>query len=457
MALATRCPQCGAMFRVVADQLKLRGGLVRCGQCRTVFDAIGSLAYVEDGTLPAGKPGEAAPAAGAPASLPAVASTAAPAAAAPSSAASPPDAAASAAPSAPSSAAASAPAASTAAGVTAKQSATPRETASDATTARAAEQRSAPPQETGNAPARESVRIAPQRPRRAESGTEARAESRAESRSEARARRSRDAVDQQRKALGPATTLRIAPGAAPVATVSQVMPAYVDKRASDEGEQEQFGVPTLLAAGAAATDEEPMLEGIEVIEMPPLPEVPPAPAANEEEPAFIRSTKRRPRRGFSIVFSGGSLLLLLLALAQAAIVFRSELTTRWPQARPAMAKLCDTVGCALGLPTRPDQLAVIASELQAVAGTDVLELTAVIRNRASFTQALPALEVTLSDTQNRALARKVFSPVDYLAAAGEPSSRIDDGLAAGGDLTIRVLFEARGLRPAGFLVYPFYI
>ncbi len=60
MALATRCPQCGAMFRVVADQLKLRGGLVRCGQCRTVFDAIGSLAYVEDGTLPGGRAAEAA-------------------------------------------------------------------------------------------------------------------------------------------------------------------------------------------------------------------------------------------------------------------------------------------------------------------------------------------------------------------------------------------------------------
>ncbi|MEG1831707.1 MAG: zinc-ribbon domain-containing protein, partial [Burkholderiaceae bacterium] len=40
MALATRCPACHSVFRVVADQLKLRGGLVRCGQCHTVFDAI---------------------------------------------------------------------------------------------------------------------------------------------------------------------------------------------------------------------------------------------------------------------------------------------------------------------------------------------------------------------------------------------------------------------------------
>src|SRR5512137_2000694 len=51
MALATKCPQCDALFRVVADQLKLRGGLVRCGQCRTVFDAIGSLTYVDDNAV----------------------------------------------------------------------------------------------------------------------------------------------------------------------------------------------------------------------------------------------------------------------------------------------------------------------------------------------------------------------------------------------------------------------
>ena len=38
MALITRCPQCGAAFRVVPDQLRVRNGLVRCGACSTVFD-----------------------------------------------------------------------------------------------------------------------------------------------------------------------------------------------------------------------------------------------------------------------------------------------------------------------------------------------------------------------------------------------------------------------------------
>ena len=38
MAMTTRCPQCGTSFKVVPDQLRLRNGLVRCGECATIFD-----------------------------------------------------------------------------------------------------------------------------------------------------------------------------------------------------------------------------------------------------------------------------------------------------------------------------------------------------------------------------------------------------------------------------------
>jgi predicted Zn finger-like uncharacterized protein len=38
MALATQCPHCHTTFRVAADQLKLRGGIVRCGACQRIFD-----------------------------------------------------------------------------------------------------------------------------------------------------------------------------------------------------------------------------------------------------------------------------------------------------------------------------------------------------------------------------------------------------------------------------------
>ncbi|MFJ4289332.1 DUF3426 domain-containing protein [Cupriavidus sp. NPDC089707] len=60
--LVTRCPACRTAFRLVADQLRLRQGLVRCGHCETVFDAREHLIEIP---LPAGSatpPASAVPA-----------------------------------------------------------------------------------------------------------------------------------------------------------------------------------------------------------------------------------------------------------------------------------------------------------------------------------------------------------------------------------------------------------
>lgn len=393
MALATKCPQCGALFRVVADQLKLRGGLVRCGQCRAVFDAIGSLTYVDDAALAQTRT------------------------------------------------------------ITALTQPLPKSAAS----ATSRSSRTEPPASPVPAATRRGPRT---RPAQANTGP-------------------------SRHTLGPATTLRIAPTApATLANASlrrsaPLPTASIDRteadtkrdarakreRAFQEQAEEVLGVPTLIAPGGRErVDASSIVDGIEVIELAALPretEAQPAPATRapvvEEEPEFIRSNQARTRRGFSIIFGGGSLLLAALIALQLAVIYRADLLARVPQARNALLQLCAVFGCTVGWPTQVDQLAVIGSELQTIPGTDVLELTAVIRNRAAFRQALPAVEVTLTDSLNRPIARKVFTPADYLAAAGEPSSRIEDGLGSGSDYTIRLFFEARGVQAAGFLVYPFFI
>lgn len=393
MALATKCPQCAALFRVVADQLKLRGGLVRCGQCRAVFDAIGSLTYVDD----------------------------------------------------------------TALAQTRTITALTQPMAKSAATAAPRSSRTEPAATPAPLPTRRGPRTRPV-PSTTSPG---------------------------RHTLGPATTLRIAPTApATLANASARRSASVPSASMDRNEsdakrdaqakrerafQEQaeavLGVPTLIAPGGRERVEaSSIVDGIEVIELAALPsetEARPAPATRapvaEEEPEFIRNNRSRTRRGFSIIFGGGSLLLAVLMLVQLAVIYRSEVLASAPQARGALMQLCAVFGCTVGWPTQVDQLAVIGSELQTIPGTDVLELTAVIRNRAAFRQALPAVEVTLTDALNRPIARKVFTPADYLAAAGEPSSRIEDGLGSGSDYTIRLFFEARGVQAAGFLVYPFFI
>jgi predicted Zn finger-like uncharacterized protein len=47
MSLATRCPACSTVFRVVQDQLKVSEGWVRCGRCHNVFNALEGLFDLE--------------------------------------------------------------------------------------------------------------------------------------------------------------------------------------------------------------------------------------------------------------------------------------------------------------------------------------------------------------------------------------------------------------------------
>ena len=46
MTLATRCPTCGTVFRVVQDQLRVSQGWVRCGRCSEAFNALESMVEV---------------------------------------------------------------------------------------------------------------------------------------------------------------------------------------------------------------------------------------------------------------------------------------------------------------------------------------------------------------------------------------------------------------------------
>lgn len=57
MSLATRCTQCGTIFRVVQDQLKVSEGWVRCGRCQEVFNALEGLFDLEREAPPQRAPG----------------------------------------------------------------------------------------------------------------------------------------------------------------------------------------------------------------------------------------------------------------------------------------------------------------------------------------------------------------------------------------------------------------
>ncbi len=146
-------------------------------------------------------------------------------------------------------------------------------------------------------------------------------------------------------------------------------------------------------------------------------------------------------------------LLLLLLIGQLAFHYRGEIALLVPGLKPQIKALCETLGCELPLPRHTELLSIESSDLRAdTTNPAVIVLSATLRNRAAFPQAHPALELTLTDLEDRPLARRVLSAQQYLGQA----ARIEDGFAANSELPVKVFIEAASLGAAGYRLYLFF-
>lgn len=149
----------------------------------------------------------------------------------------------------------------------------------------------------------------------------------------------------------------------------------------------------------------------------------------------------------------GALLLCLLLPWQAVLQFRNELVVLFPEAKPALQDICVLFGCELSLPHKADLLGIEASDLHPdPANKDRLLLSATLKNRAPFAQTYPHLELTLTDTGDRPLLRKVIMPGEYLAKGAVVSS----GFATNGEIVVNLALDLSGISASGYRLYLFY-
>jgi predicted Zn finger-like uncharacterized protein len=147
-------------------------------------------------------------------------------------------------------------------------------------------------------------------------------------------------------------------------------------------------------------------------------------------------------------------LLLALALAgQIVFRFRSEIAITSPGLRPLLELLSEALDAEVPLPRHVELVSIETSDLQTdPARGNLLILNATLRNRANYAQAFPSLELSLTDTQDVAIARRVFPPEDYLS----PSVTADQPFAANTDVAVRLWIEASEISASGYRLYVFY-
>ena len=167
-------------------------------------------------------------------------------------------------------------------------------------------------------------------------------------------------------------------------------------------------------------------------------------------PVEAAGSGRRARRWPWVL---GALLMLASLLAQTVYYYRGAVILLFPETKPYAAALCVKLGCELPLPSRIDWMSIEASDLQAdTTNTNVMVLTATVKNRAIFNQQHPFLELTLTDSQDQPLVRRVLTPRDYVGK----SFNAQAGVAANSEIAIKVVLEGAQVKATGYRLYLFY-
>lgn len=396
MALATQCPHCHTTFRVAHDQLKLRAGLVRCGACKQIFNGIENLLRPEE-LQAAGRPQGTAPAAAPALQVP------------PSPSSIPP----------------------VSSGLDERQDADSSASPADSV-----------PDASGQESAAPSHSATPVTDDRGDKS---------------------DALDQPGPSAPPARpdtdgTAHVDDAESrpdPLLRMTLMDIAHLPLRPSrDETDSPE-----------ANAGHDPVEQAIDDLQSKPWRSKPAnsddvdaldqADAADYEEPGFVREARRKQRitRGMNVFMVLASALLFGVLLAQAAYVFRNQIAAYFPQTQSLLAAACARSGCQVGLPAEVESVSIESSELQASApGSDSFSLTLLLRNRSTTAQAWPSIELTLNDSAEKPLLRRVFTPRDYLPA----SQDLNQGFPAKSEQALKLHFRLTQLKAAGYRVYVFY-
>jgi hypothetical protein len=168
-----------------------------------------------------------------------------------------------------------------------------------------------------------------------------------------------------------------------------------------------------------------------------------------EVPVPDFAAERREQQRVARTWALASIPVALLLALQLALHWRAELGALAPGLRGLLNVLCAPFRCEVGLPQHPELLTLEGTNLEADA-SGTLTLYSTLRNRARYEQALPAIELTLTDPRDQPVARRLLAPRDYAPARRE-------GIPPGGELPVKVAIDAAALKAAGFraeAVYP---
>lgn len=230
-----------------------------------------------------------------------------------------------------------------------------------------------------------------------------------------------------------------APAFSPVEPVWTPEPPAADERnvaGNTALQADAFGINTV----AAQPETHPRAESSDTEDDPPF--------------SFMQQARgsrfwRRPQVRLALAVL--ALLLTGMLVGQVVVHERNRLVLLEPATRPVVEAVCRLAGCEIGA-LRQIESVVIDSSSFGRLRADAYRLAFSLRNQAPVDIALPAIELSLTDTQDQAVIRRVILPAEY----GAPGTVLPAGADWNGALAMNIRPGAGTDRIAGYRLLAFY-
>lgn len=211
--------------------------------------------------------------------------------------------------------------------------------------------------------------------------------------------------------------------------------------------QEITESPVEVDANGMPPEQEPALEPVMAEEALPTAEI--EPQHSFMQTAKLPSQWDRPaaRVGLSVLGAALAMVLLLQLLVQE----RDRIAATEPETKQFLEPLCALLNCTIS-PLRQIESVVIDSSSFVKVRSDVYRLNFTLKNTAQTAVATPALELTLTDLQDQAVARRVF----VASELGAQQTRMEPGAELTASVPLAVKLNGNAERVSGYRLLSFY-
>lgn len=165
----------------------------------------------------------------------------------------------------------------------------------------------------------------------------------------------------------------------------------------------------------------------------------------------VRFSKPKNKINYWLIF--GSLFLAMLAGLQTIYAMRTQIAAEHPQFKPLLVKACSALQCEIVLPKNLDLLTIDDSDMQEDENHEnVIKFSSLLINNASYAQAYPDIELTLTATDDQPVLRRLIKPSEYIQMNANAAS----GLAAREEIRVNLAINVTDLAVAGYRVLLVY-